>query len=114
MSERDRYPPDWAEISAAIKWGRAGGRCECEGECGSGRHQGRCEAVHGQPSPYTGSPVVLTTGHRNHDPSDCDPANLAGWCQLCHNNYDRDHRRETRRNARLAVPGTLFSAEDFK
>ena len=43
-----RYPRNWAEISKAIRFGRAHGRCECTGECGTG-HQGRCEARHGQP-----------------------------------------------------------------
>ena len=30
---RDRYPANWPEISAAIK-ARSGGQCECLGECG--------------------------------------------------------------------------------
>lgn len=36
---RERYPADWKAISAAIK-ARAGNRCECEGECGRGTHEG--------------------------------------------------------------------------
>lgn len=104
QSERARYPENWPEISAAIKTGRAGGRCECVGECGTGRHgDSRCEARHGQPSPYTGSKVTLTTAHLDHQPERCDPANLKAMCELCHNNYDRDHRRETRLLARRAA-----------
>lgn len=34
-----RYPANWREISARIRE-RAGNRCECEGECGRGTHQG--------------------------------------------------------------------------
>jgi len=42
-ADRGRYPADWPQISVAIRFGRAGGQCECAGECGTG-HAGRCEA----------------------------------------------------------------------
>lgn len=38
---RDRYPRDWKQISERIRFERAQGRCECEGECGRGTHTGR-------------------------------------------------------------------------
>lgn len=91
-TNRRRYPRDWPEISKMIRFGRAGGRCECMGECGGG-HEGRCEARHGQPSPYTGSNVVLTTAHLDHEPRNCDPANLRAMCQRCHLRYDADLHR---------------------
>lgn len=93
---RDRYPADWPEISHRIRFERAGGRCECEGECGHD-HGGRCEAKHGLPHPVTKSKVVLTTGHRNHKPEDCDDENLRAWCQRCHLAHDRDHHIAGRR-----------------
>lgn len=65
-----RYPKDWPAISLRIRFVRAGGRCECEGECGHD-HGGRCEAIHGEPHPVTASKVVLTTAHLNHTPEDC-------------------------------------------
>jgi hypothetical protein len=58
-AEQRRYPRNWPEISKAIRFDRAGGRCECTGERGAG-HEGRCEARHRQPHPVTGSKVVLT------------------------------------------------------
>lgn len=91
-ADRRRYPHDWPEISRAIRFGRAGGRCECAGECGAG-HEGRCEARHGQPHPVTGSTVVLTTAHLDHTPENCDPANLRAYCQRCHLRYDADQHR---------------------
>jgi hypothetical protein len=91
-ADRRRYPRGWPEISKAIRFGRAGGRCECEGECGGG-HEGRCEALHGQPSPYAGSKVVLTTAHRDHQPENCDAANLFAACQRCHLRYDAELHR---------------------
>jgi hypothetical protein len=89
------YPPDWPQISNRIRFERAGGRCECEGECGRGTHHGRCTNVHGGRAYGTGSIVVLTTAHLNHDPSQCDDANLKAMCQGCHLHYDRDHHAET-------------------
>lgn len=90
---RDRYPENWDEISKEIRFGRAKGRCECEGECGTG-HMGRCPRRHGQQlSPQ--AKVVLTTAHLNHTPEDCDRDNLKGMCQRCHLGYDRKHHAET-------------------
>ena len=89
---RCRYPSDWPEISKEIRFVRAEGRCECGGECGAG-HEERCEARHGEPHPVTGSKVVLTTAHLDHQPENCDPANLRAFCQRCHLRYDADLHR---------------------
>jgi hypothetical protein len=100
---RDRYPPDWPQISERIRFGRAGGRCECEGECGRGTHDGRCPNRHGQPAYGTGSKVVLTTAHRDHQPENCNPANLFAACQGCHLHYDREHHAQTAARTRAAA-----------
>ena len=73
---RSLYPPDWEQISNRIRFVRAGGVCE---ECG---------AVHGQPHPITGSRVVLTTAHLDHNPAHCTDDNLIALCQRCHLRYD--------------------------
>jgi len=100
---RERYPPDWRRISDGIRFGRAGGRCECRGECGTDHRaelgdapswpRDRCQAVHGMPHPVTGSAVVLTVAHLDHTPENVAPANLRAWCQRCHNRYDAPMRR---------------------
>ncbi|MGW4648090.1 hypothetical protein [Kitasatospora sp. NPDC004289] len=100
---RDRYPKDWPEISKAIRFERAGGRCECTGECGRLSHPGRCPNRHGEPAYDSRKIVVLTTAHLDHTPENCDPANLRAMCQGCHNNYDAAHRRETRARTRRAT-----------
>ncbi len=92
--DRSRYPTDWEEISAAVRFGRAGGRCE-----GSPVYPD-CRAEHGQPHPVTGARVVLTVGHLDHDPQNNDPANLRAWCQRCHNRYDVAFRRLNRASRR--------------
>ena len=107
---RDRYPADWPAISATVRHVRAGGRCECEGECGRGTHEGRCPNRNGQPAYGTGSTVVLTTAHLDHQPENCDWANLRAMCNGCHLHYDRDHHAETRartKAAELAAAGQL-------
>lgn len=91
---RDRYPDNWDEISRFIRFDRAGGRCECEGECGTD-HGGRCKAVHGKPNPITYSIVVLTTAHLEHEPECDDPERLKAMCQYCHLNYDKEHHAQS-------------------
>jgi hypothetical protein len=82
---RELYPKDWKAISLAIRE-RAGWRCE-----GSPSYPD-CRAEHGRPHPVTGSIVVLTCAHLDHDPTNVGPANLRAWCQRCHNTYDNPHR----------------------
>lgn len=56
----------------------------------------RCEAEHDQPHPVTGSRVVLTVAHLDHQPENCADDNLKAMCQRCHLAYDADHHRRTR------------------
>jgi len=98
-----KYPANWSLISRRIRLERAKGRCECTGECGRGRHKGRCKAVNKRPNPMTGSMVVLTVAHLNHKPHDCRPKNLKAMCQYCHLVHDLDqHLATLRRNRRPA------------
>jgi hypothetical protein len=94
-SKRNRYPPTWAAIRAAILE-RAGNRCE-----GSPAYP-ECRAENGRPHPVTGSRVVLTIAHLDHTPENCNADNLRAWCQRCHLTYDAkqhaSHARETRDN----------------
>lgn len=117
--ERERYPVNWRAISDRIRFDRAGGRCECRGECGYDhgyRIQGgvipgegggpldepldiqgdRCVALHGHPHPVTHSKVVLTVAHLDHTPENCDDSNIKAMCQRCHLSYDKEHHAATR------------------
>lgn len=71
------YPSDWKRISQA-KREAAGWRCE-----GSPRYP-ECRAENAKPHPVTGSRVVLTVAHLDHDPTNCADENLRAWCQRCH------------------------------
>ncbi|MFI6689094.1 hypothetical protein [Streptomyces sp. NPDC050485] len=105
-----RYPDNWPEISARIRFGRAASRCECSGQCGLEHPGGRCPALHGQPHPDTGSEVLLTTAHLNHTPEDVREEVLLAACQRCHLRIDHGHHKVTRsitRAARAAAAGQL-------
>jgi hypothetical protein len=109
---RSRYPADWPAISLRIRGERAGWRCECRGECGRPAEHlaedGRCRNRHGEPAWSTGSPVVLTTAHRDHTPENCDDANLFAACQGCHLHYDHAHHAETARTTAAAARAAAF------
>jgi 5-methylcytosine-specific restriction endonuclease McrA len=77
---RALYPVDWKAISLRIRE-RAGQVCEW------------CPAENGKPHPITGSTVVLTVAHLDHDPRNCADDNLKALCQRCHNRYDAPVRR---------------------
>lgn len=120
MLSRTRWcrPTDWPQISHHVRFVRAKGRCE---HCGRPHgHEVRClpdgrwfdvEAHgwrdgHGRPAPwpdvveYAGhrsTRVILATRHKDHDPSNNQPANLVALCQRCHMLHDREeHRRRFR------------------
>jgi hypothetical protein len=100
-----RYPKDWKAISLAARE-RAGNRCE-----GSPAFPD-CRAENGKPHPATGSRVVLTVAHLDHQPENCAPENLRAWCQRCHNTYDLPMRRagiQSRAKAQRAT-SDLFEA----
>jgi len=108
------YPIDWPQLSATIRFGRAGARCErCArphrrfvAHLGDGRWwdadagcwrsaQGRRIAVRdrfelaGVHTTY----VVLACAHLDHDPGHNMPANLAALCQRCHMLHDAAEHR---------------------
>ena len=83
---RRLYPPDWAEISRRIRFERAKGRCEW------------CGAENYAPHPDTGSKVILTVAHLDHNPANNADDNLAALCQRCHNRYDGPKRASNRKH----------------
>jgi 5-methylcytosine-specific restriction endonuclease McrA len=94
---KTRYPKDWKAVRAAIL-DRAGNCCE-----GSPAFPD-CRAPNGQPHPQTGSRVVLTIAHLDHQPENNDPDNLRAWCQKCHNVYDLPMRKAgIKHRARLSL-----------
>lgn len=72
------YPPDWSQRRERILK-RARNRCEF---CGAKNHE-----TH----PKTGSMVVLTIAHLDHDHDNWNVPDdrLKALCQRCHLNYDK-------------------------
>ena len=107
---KHRYPKDWKTAVVPRVRERSGNRCECTGHCGLD-HGGRCQALNGEPHPSTGSKVVLTVMHLDHQPENNADDNLLHGCQQCHNRYDMPMRRAgIRERARAAcASGDLFS-----
>jgi len=99
-----RYPRNWKAISLRIRE-RAGWRCEYVDA-----NEWRCPAVHGEPHPLTGSRVVLTVAHLDHQPENCAEGNLLAMCQRCHNAYDAPMRRAgiKERHKKTLAHGDLF------
>ena len=100
---RADYPPDWEQISLYVRWVRAQGQCES------------CGAWHGYAHPETGSRVVLTVAHLDHNTANNDLANLRALCQACHLRHDArlhaQHARQTR-TRRQIVAGQLALITD--
>jgi hypothetical protein len=88
------HSKEWKAIGVRIK-ARAG-HC-CEG----------CGVANYAPHPITGSRVVLTIAHLNHDPTDNAAANLRAWCQKCHLGYDGPHHQANAALTRASRRGAL-------
>lgn len=109
---KGRYPADWPEIRQRVLK-RAKNRCEW---CGARNYSVGQHGISGwieqsDPCEWEGIMkmmdlafglvrIVLTIAHLNHIPEDCRMENLRAWCQRCHNRYDIEHRKQTRK-ARL-------------
>lgn len=103
MPTTQQYPAGWHEFSQQIRFERAGGRCECEGECGlhgggngirglpgipevAGR---RCIEQHGRMAEFASGRVVLTTAHLCRcDPPCMIPEHVKAMCNRCHLRVD--------------------------
>jgi 5-methylcytosine-specific restriction endonuclease McrA len=85
------YPPNWNDIRARIL-DQANHRCD------------RCAVPNHQLHPITGSRVVLTIAHLDHDITHNEDTNLAALCQRCHLAHDAHehamHTAATRRRNR--------------
>lgn len=112
---KPRYPKDWPEISRRIRYERAQGRCECEGECGLHRTNPgprRCIERDGESAKWARGKVMLTVAHLDYDGGPCDchartgekcgiESHLKAMCQRCHLRIDvKEHQRNAARTRR--------------
>lgn len=92
MIDYKEYPTNWNEIRLRILT-RANNCCE-----GSPAYPS-CRAENGKPHPITGSKVVLTIAHMNHDKGS-DENTLKALCQRCHLKHDINHHIANRKYGR--------------
>jgi hypothetical protein len=117
VSGRGRtYPAHWKTLSRKIRYERAKGRCECEGECGLHRtHPGprRCEEMDQQAAKWAKGTVVLTVAHLCRDSTCDDETHLKAMCNRCHLRYDvKQHVTNAYQTRRAgAAHSDLFSDE---
>jgi hypothetical protein len=88
-----QYHPKWTLIVRLIRK-RSGDYCE-----GSPAYP-ECRAKNGEPHPITGSKVVLTTAHMDHDKQNNRFNNLKHLCQRCHLHHDRHQHADNRKYGR--------------
>ena len=110
MPTKQQYPEGWDGFSARIRFGRAGRRCECEGECGLHQAKGlgdrgdqglapnrlplipsrrRCSEQHGALAEFAAGHVVLTVAHLCKCSPPCAiPEHVKAMCQRCHLRID--------------------------
>ncbi|MGE5712954.1 MAG: hypothetical protein ACM32F_03690 [Betaproteobacteria bacterium] len=129
---RPLYPTEWPSLSRAIRFERAGGRCERCGrphrfrirQLGDGRWY---DAGHndwrndrGDEAPWPDivdyatvglKQIILAAAHLDHDPTNSSEENLEALCQRCHLAHDRPHHRRRFAVTILArrALGDLFS-----
>lgn len=105
-----RYPKEWSAFSAQIRFGRAKGRCECNGQCGI--HQGhpilrRCTERHHEKARYAAGKVRLTLAHLcNCEPICMNPEHVIAACQRCHLRIDRFKHARNRLVTQRGQPHT--------
>jgi len=121
------YPDNWKDISKYIRFERAENKCEV---CGVDNYKHIFRGIWKGDSIYLDMDgyvynasnsslilhnseligvsllsdkiikIILTVAHLDHDPRNNDHSNLKAMCQKCHNNYDKFHRKETRRKSK--------------
>lgn len=100
-TDMTRYPADWKQFSAFIRFTRAKGQCECHGQCGlhqPARNTRRCTERHRHPAQHARGRVTLTTAHLCLcEPPCTNPDHVLALCQRCHLRIDAQWKANKRR-----------------
>jgi len=87
-----RYPPNWKQFSADIRFSRARGQCECTGQCGlhtPNPKPRRCTERHHDAAQWARGKIILTVAHLcTCDPPCTNPSHVIAACQRCHLRID--------------------------
>lgn len=101
--KKEFYPDNWDEIAVAIKES-VGWICEgCGKQC---RKPGEAFVTHRR---------TLTVAHLDHEPANCERANLKALCAPCHLRYDAPRKAADRKRKRAEAAAksnlSLFGEE---
>jgi hypothetical protein len=102
MPTKAKYPDNWKEVSKYIRFERAGGRCECMGQCGLHKTNPgprRCVERDREDAVWARGKVILTVAHLDAVGDVCrceeetgllcaNPDHLKALCNRCHLRYD--------------------------
>jgi hypothetical protein len=114
-SQKPQYPQNWPDVSKRIRFVRANGQCECEGECGLHRTNPgprHCVERDGEPAKWANGIVMLTVAHLDAEGDVCRcleetgmkcaiEVHLKAMCNRCHLRYDiKQHQRNAARTRR--------------
>ena len=92
------HSKEWKAFRASLI-DRAGNCCE-----GTPQYPD-CRAENGKPHPLTGSKVVLSIAHMDHDESHADPQRCRALCQRCHLSWDAPyHAKNSAKTRRSKSP----------
>jgi len=92
-----QYCKDWKLRSRFIRFIRAKNRCEM------------CGAENYKSHPITGSRVILTVAHLDHDINNNSLFNLKAMCQKCHLNYDIEQHKRNRKRKKMKGQLIIFN-----
>jgi hypothetical protein len=121
MPTTAKYPDNWKDVSKAIRYERAKGQCECEGECGLHRTNPgprRCVELDRTDAQWAGGKVVLTVAHLDAVGDVCrceeetgqlcaNPEHLKAMCNRCHLRYDHPKHLKNAAATRRAKKNNL-------
>lgn len=104
MSGRTKLPArELVELYDYVKFTRADGRCECEGDCGRSHRFGihfRCPNAHGRPAVHGKDKMCsLSAVHLDGDKNNTLDTNLMAMCQTCASRYRGKVKMQTKRTA---------------
>jgi hypothetical protein len=121
MPAKAIYPVNWKEISYRIRYERAKGQCECEGECGLHRTNPgprRCVERDREDAIWADGKVILTVAHLDAEGDVCrceeetgalcaNPEHLKAMCNRCHLRYDHPKHMKNAAKTRRAKKNNL-------
>ena len=121
MPAKATYPVNWKEISYRIRYERAKGQCECEGECGlhcTNPGPRRCVERDREDAIWADGKVILTVAHLDAEGDVCrceeetgalcaNPEHLKAMCNRCHLQYDHPKHMKNAAKTRRAKKNNL-------